>query len=82
MSMEIKGAEWLEWSREPQTRALLDLLRETVRQCQDQWLNHDYEDQNPHAWATKNAAGLAVAGWIQAFITSIENIEGAEEDGK
>jgi hypothetical protein len=62
-----------------QTREFLHLLEATVRQAQQDWLNRVYEDPNPHAHAIKNAAALAVAGYVETLRNEIINIQ--EDDG-
>ena len=71
--MELKSPEWQQWARDPQTRAFLDLLRETVLTAQEAWLNRELEDDNPHRWLTLNAAALASAGLALEWIEAIEN---------
>jgi hypothetical protein len=49
---------------------------------QEQWLNREFEDPSQHAWATKNAAALAIAGYVTTLANSLENIEEEEKDGE
>ena len=68
----MKGEAWENWARHPETQRFLEALRETVRLGQQSWLNRELEDENPHTWAVKNAAALAVAGYAETWVNPIE----------
>ena len=78
--MEMKGQEWEQWARHPQTQAFLTILGETVQEGQQLWLDRKLEDENPHSWAVKNAAALAVANYALALKEQIEQLTKETQD--
>ena len=80
--MELKAKGMAEWARHPGTQRLLEVLKETVLEGQQSWLNRELERPAAHDWAVVNAAALAVAGYAEALRLEIENLtkEDADEE--
>ena len=70
--------EQAQWAQEAGTQALLKYLREMVRYSQEEWSDRRYEDQNSHAWLTKNTAALAAVDVLNQMIYMIDDMANKE----
>jgi hypothetical protein len=63
------------WKRQEQTQQLLELLRQSVSEIQEGWLNKAYVAEEAHKSDVLNTAALATARTLQEIIVTIESIE-------
>ncbi len=81
--MQLKGPqEMQDWARHPGTLRLLEVLKETVLEGQQSWLNRELERPAAHDWAVVNSAALAVAGYAEALRLEIEDLTKEEVDAE
>jgi hypothetical protein len=69
---EIKNSpEWISLKHSP---VLLPYLRATVQAHQDLWAQWEYDSDDPALAAKNNYKALGIVGWIQRFISEIEDL--------
>ena len=71
----LSGPGMVHWKRQEQTQQLLELLRQSVSEIQEGWLNKAYVAEEAHKSDVLNTAALATARTLQGIITMIETIE-------
>jgi len=45
-----------------------------VQAHQDQWLNREFEDDDPHVWHRNNSAALGYANALHELVFDLENL--------
>ena len=77
---EMEGMEWVEWRSQQQTKAFLQLLRQSVLETQERWSNREYIGETEYQGIVLNAGALGKVDALNDIIGSIENIQTGEAD--
>ena len=71
----LVGVSAVSWKRQEMTQQFVSLLRSSVAEIQEGWLNKAYVAEEAHKSDVLNTAALATARTLQGIITMIETIE-------